>query len=163
MASHILALGVIQVVRGLLGLAVGVFFIYRSFSIPFEWLARIEKGDQAAFLAIGILLVLFALVRAGQGLFTVFLMPRLSRGGADGGVGGGGGAGVGRTVRKLGIIMGVVDLIDLTLFPITTACGTYALLIYRHPESRDYFEGVFSKDSASGSVVLPAAIRSPTP
>lgn len=159
MASHILALGVIQIVRGLLGVAVGVFFIYRSFSIPFDWLARLEKGDQAAFLAVGILLVLFALVRAGQGLFTVILMPRLSRGDSDGGVGGN----VGRAVRRLGIIMGVVDLIDLTLFPITTACGTYALLIYRHPESKDYFEGVFSKDSAAGSVVPPAAIGSPTP
>ncbi len=148
MASHILALGIIQAVRGILGLAAGAFFIFRSFKIPFDRVARVEDGDRAAFLAIGILLVIFALVRAGQGVFTVFLMPRLGRGGADGHVGEGVGPGAGRAARKLGIVMGIVDLVDLTAFPFTTACGTYAILVYRHPESRDFFEGTYSKAPA---------------
>ncbi len=50
----------------------------------------------------------------------------------------------GKRLRRFGMTMAVVDLINLTGFPLTTACGTYGFLIHRHPDSKDFFEGVFS-------------------
>jgi len=46
-----------------------------------------------------------------------------------------------RRLRRLGIVLAVVDLIDLTGFPFTTAAGTYGLLVCRHPDTVDFFEG----------------------
>jgi hypothetical protein len=33
-----------------------------------------------------------------------------------------------------------LDIIDLTFFPLTTACGLYAWLVLRHPDTVDVFE-----------------------
>jgi hypothetical protein len=55
-------------------------------------------------------------------------------------------------LRNLGMAVAVLDLIDLTAFPVTTGCGAYGLLIYRHPDIRDFFEGVFSGRSEAPQV-----------
>jgi hypothetical protein len=44
-------------------------------------------------------------------------------------------------------------LISLWVFPLSTACGTYGLLVYRHPEALDFFEGVFSGVPAAPDLV----------
>jgi hypothetical protein len=51
----------------------------------------------------------------------------------------------GRGLRRFGMAMAVVDLVDLTLFPLTTAAGTYGLIKLGHPEAVDFFEGIYSE------------------
>jgi len=51
----------------------------------------------------------------------------------------------GRGLRRLGLALSVVDILDLTGFPFTTGCGTYGLVVYRHPDIKDAMEGIFSR------------------
>jgi len=58
------------------------------------------------------------------------------------------------------VALAIIDLINLTLFPVTTACGTYGLLVYRHPDSLDFFEGTFQPEPTGdrrGAWPTPAA------
>ena len=137
MVSHIFVLGVIQALRALLGGAAGGFLIYRSFVIPLDWQSRLEPGDRGAFLAAGIVFLVLAVLRGFQGLLVLLEVaasrrrentPFRSRG---------------RLTRRMGLALAIFDLVDLTFFPVTTACGTYGLLVYRHPDSLDFFEGAF--------------------
>lgn len=49
-----------------------------------------------------------------------------------------------RFCRRLGLGLAVFDLVDLTLFPITTACGLYGFLVHRNPDTMDFYEGKFN-------------------
>jgi len=42
--------------------------------------------------------------------------------------------------RRLGIALAAIDLVNLLLFPLSTTLGLYALVVYRHPDVRDWFE-----------------------
>jgi hypothetical protein len=143
MVSHILALGVIQAVRCILGLALGAFLLWRSFHIPVERMVRLETGDQLAFLIGGVGSIVLALARGLQGGLTLRMVL------ASRGHGSLPGIGTGRAARRLGIVLAIVDLISLWVFPLSTACGTYGLLVYRHPEALDFFEGIFSGVAAA--------------
>jgi hypothetical protein len=42
--------------------------------------------------------------------------------------------------RKLGLALGVFDIVNLVFFPISMALGLYAVVVYRHPDTLDHFE-----------------------
>lgn len=204
MVSHIFTLGVIQSARCVLGLGLAYFLIYRSWFIPLAWQSRLEPGDRAAFLYLGVALALLAFLRGMQGAFTLRAVRRWRRENrtpvARGRplnrifltvwallwVGAGGTAlyGIvrlswilnapfrerlllyeamaawgllslvlaaylfvkfrGRTIRRFGLALAVVDLVNLAGFPINFPCGVYGLLVNRHPDTRDFFEMAFS-------------------
>jgi hypothetical protein len=147
--SHIFVLGLIQALRALLGGAAGAFLIYRSFVIPAEWQVQLEPGDRGAFLAVGIVFLALAALRGMQGWLVLSMVAASRRRDGDPN------RLSGRRTRRMGLALAILDLIDITLFPVTTACGTYGLLVYRHPDSLDFFEGAFG----SG----PPAVGSPPP
>jgi hypothetical protein len=215
MISHILALGSIQSVRCLLGLAFGCFLVFRSWNIPLERRSRLEEGDGTFFLCLGIASLALAVLRGVQGIETVRAVRRARRAWTRRRQDRGGrkiiAAGItlwalaaiavglvwlysfwyapraretlpfwlqwgisarlalllgwltgtaillalrlfrieGRRLRRLGIFMAVIDLVDLTGFPFTTAAGTYGLLVCRHADTIDFFEGTFSAPAAS--------------
>jgi len=204
MISHLFTLGVIQSVRCVLGLGLATFLIYRSWFIPLAWQSRLEPGDRAAFLYMGVALALLAFLRGMQGALTLRAVRRWRRENrtpAERGrplgrflllawallwVGAGGTVlyGIvrlswilnaspgdrlllyeamavwgllslvmvaylfvrfrGRTIRRFGMALAVVDLVNLAAFPINFPCGVYGLLVNRHPDTRDFFEMVFS-------------------
>jgi hypothetical protein len=143
MVSHILTLAVIQCVHALIGLALGAFLILRSFHIPPGRLSRLEPGDLRAFLIAGLVCLALSLARAFQGALALRLAAASRRRGV------GPGPGPGRLARRLGVLLWVTDLLDIFGFPLTTALGTYGILVYRNPEALDFFEGVFSAQEAS--------------
>ena len=143
MVSHILTLGIIQSVRSLAGLAMGIFLLWQGMGhIPAERVSRLEPGDRTVFVALGAGWAALSLLRGGQGASTLVLVAAARRRRPAP-------AHIGRFVRRLGIAVALIDVIDLTGFPVTTGCGTYGLLVYRHPEALDFFEGVFSGSPAA--------------
>jgi hypothetical protein len=140
MIAHLRALSLIQLVRFAVGMALGIALIWSSNpdNIPLERHPRLEPHDLMFFRVAGWVLVGMALLRGTHGL-QVLLSIFLSRWGL-----GSRSRKWGGFLRRLGLALAVVDLVDLTAFPITTGCGAYGFLIYRHPDIRDFFEGVFS-------------------
>ena len=142
MIAHLRALSVIQSIRCVVGLGIGVFLIWRSYNFPSERLLRLEPWDRTFFLVAGLVFVSLAVLRGIQGVWTLISIRRSRRGRSPGSL-------KSRAMlRRLGIILAIVDVIDLVGFPLTTGCGTYGILIYRHPDVRDLFEGVFSNREA---------------
>ena len=147
MPPHIIVLATINAFRAACGLAFGLILVRFSdeTSYPAGRLLdletarpRFEPADFTAFLVVGIVILTIAVLRGFQGLTTFVEMRRARRGGERR---------RGRMSvlsRRLGFGLSVLDLVDVTLFPITTACGLYGLLVYRHPDTVDFYEGRFS-------------------
>ena len=133
MRSHIVTLTLVNLLRASAGAALGGFLIYRGFSIPFDRIAQLEPWDRPLFLALGTVWALLALARGLQAVATLAIARREAGGLA---------AGRGRAVRRLGVWLSTIDLCDPLPFPITTGCGMYGLLVFRHPDALDFFEGM---------------------
>ena len=143
MISHLYCLSIVHAVRGLAGIGVAVLFLYYSnpMNVPVErsdlTMSRfhsLEAGDVEAFRVVGIVLVALALIRLGFAVSTLMSLWRardpLTAGKRTF-----------RFVRRYGLAVAMVDIVALTLFPVTTACGLYGWLVFRHADTRDFFEG----------------------
>lgn len=121
MVEHVIALGWINLVRAILGLAFGGILIWRAYS-PLESQAYVSDEnfsfDQYAFLVVGTLTIVIAHMRAAQSIGS-FLLRRWG--------------------RVLGLALALFDIANLILFPLSTALGLYGLVVYRHPDTRDQF------------------------
>ena len=147
MPPHVVVLAFINSLRGLCGLVLGGLLVYfsdrarypsgRLFDVA-SMKPRYIEGDFQAFLVVGVVFMLLAILRLVQGSITIAEWRRASRSvRRERGK-------LGAFSRRLGLGLSVLDLIDLTFFPVTTACGLYGLLVYRSPDSIEFFEGKFS-------------------
>ena len=125
MAEHIRRLAWIGVARSILAILIGSLLVVKA-----EKLGQSSYGytrvtvetvafDQLAFRWLGGLCFFFACLRMAQaGLALV----RNS------------------WARPLGLSLALFDIVNLCLFPVSTALGLYALVVYRHPDTLDYFD-----------------------
>ena len=135
MTSHVLVLAILNLVRGLGGIAAAGLFYYCSDGVRLPRLRseRMEDGDPLAFQVVAVVLLTIAVLRLLQGAASLFEVWWARRS-------------VGRTVggqlsRRVGLGLSILDLVDLTVFPLTTACGLYGLLVYRHADTIDFYGG----------------------
>lgn len=150
MTSHLRFLTVLHLLRALGGLALSGLFLYYSQpsnipANPFdETISRfhaLEEGDTTAFLVIGLVTGGIAVVRGVHAFYT-FLALGASRRELHWRRGLFAPALLGKS-RLLGLGLAALDLIDLTFFPVTTACGLYGMLVYGHVDTVDFFEAKF--------------------
>lgn len=123
MAEHVVVLGILGIVRSVLGLALGAWLILAARDLSPESYEAVRPSaetvefDRAAFLAIAAASWLLAPLRALQGALALKRK---------------------RFARPSGLALAAVDLLDLALFPVSTALGLYALVVYRHPTTAEY-------------------------
>jgi hypothetical protein len=126
MIEHLRALGFVSLLRALVELGLGAYLIL----VVVNWEVTAPNwptwpparhadaeplgGDRTAFLAFGAVLPFFCAVRSAQALCA--LTGR-------------------RWARRAGIVLAVLDLAT----PITLPFALWGLVVYRHPETRDYF------------------------
>jgi hypothetical protein len=77
--------------------------------------AKPVPGDREAFYALGALLVAVAVIRCVQAICSLKTME---------------------WGRRLGMILACVDFVT----PVTMPFAIWGLIIYRHPDTRDYFQ-----------------------
>lgn len=151
MLSHIRFLSLLNVLRALGAVLVALVFLHgsdpdnipRTKQPPNFALSRydyLEPGDTTAFLAVGLGLAAVAAVRFAHGCYTLVAVRRLRRGKPR--------EGLFRPTllvrsKQVGVALAILDLLDLTFFPVTTACGLYGLVIFRHPDTIDFYEERF--------------------
>ncbi len=150
MRSHLCFLTAVHALRALGGLALALVFFYYSVhaNIPknvsdlnLSRYHQVQPGDLEAFYAIAVVLTVLAGIRLFHAVYSASVLwytrkdrPRRS-------------LFAGRLLsssRFLGLALAALDLIDLTFFPITTACGLYGVLVYRDPATIDFFEARYS-------------------
>lgn len=143
MLSHLYCLSIVHMVRGICAVVVAARFLQYSnpLNVPRNALDltmsqyhNLAPGDPLAFKIVGCALIFVAALRIVFALLTIASLRRSGRGPSRGF----------SVVRKVGLAIAVVDLVDLTFFPVTTACGLYGWLVLRHPDTRDLIEGRFS-------------------
>ncbi|HVR74366.1 MAG TPA: hypothetical protein VMT52_08540 [Planctomycetota bacterium] len=121
MVEHVIALGWINLVRAILGLAFGGILLWRA-QWPLESMVYGSDEnlsfDRYAFLVVGTLTIVIAHLRAAQSIGS-FLLRRWG--------------------RVLGLALALFDIANLLLFPLSTALGLYGLVVYRHPDTLDHF------------------------
>lgn len=143
MASHVLVLAILNIARGFSGIAVAALFYYCSDGVrlPRVRQARMEDGDPLAFQIVAVVLLTIAVLRLLQGFASLAEVwrARRNRGRTAGG----------QLSRWVGIGLSVLDLIDLTAFPLSTACGVYGLLVYRHADTIDFYSGRYFKSTTA--------------
>lgn len=134
MVEHIRALGIVSLLRSFVELCLGVYLIavaivWRTMLFSFEepagglqgFLDRLvflkgepQPGDREIFLIAGIVLVVLFLVRLLQSICSLLTKE---------------------WARKAGLCLAVIDFAT----PITLPMAFWSLVVYGHPESRDYF------------------------
>jgi hypothetical protein len=125
MVEHIPLLAAIALVRGALGIAAGVLLLVKAFGLdprlyhPARVAEELIAFDSWAFCIGGGILLLTSAAFVIQGVGAL-----MSCGWS----------------RRLGLALAVIDLANLVLFPLSTALGLYGLVVYRHPDVRDWFE-----------------------
>lgn len=125
MAEHVRVLGIIGLVRAVLGAALGGFLIWKTVHLDakaYEGMAVTQEEirfDTVAFSIMAVALLTLALLWALQGILAVRDKP---------------------SSRRLGLALAIVDIVNLVFFPISTALGLYGLTVYRHPSTVDYLE-----------------------
>ncbi len=139
MISHIVTLALINIARAIAGFALGVLLLYSSDASGYdgERAKRIVEGDLTAFLVIGCVVIAVSclrLVQGGASVLDVF-RSRRARGGRPP---------RSQLSRRLGLGLSILDLVNIVLFPLSTACGVYGLIVCRHPDTIDFYEGRFS-------------------
>jgi hypothetical protein len=118
MLEHVKVLGWVGIIRALLGACLGGFFIFKSTRLSLsatpEWL----DPTPGLLQLLGGLCVALAMLRLAQGIGALRVWT---------------------WARAAGLILGAFDLSNLLLFPVSTALGLYALVVYRHPETVERF------------------------
>ena len=142
MISHILTSAFLNLVRALGSVALATLFLYYSNRSAIPGQDRQDSasdGDLMAFQIIGIGLLIFAMVRGWLGIYTLFKVwsAKHSQNGIKSTLSL-------KISRKLGFGLSILDLLNLVIYPISSTCGIYGLLVYRHPDTVDFYEGKFS-------------------
>ena len=128
MQRHLRAIFYISLLRVLAELALGtwitlVALVWDSENGPrfltYHYTARPESGDREAFFILGGGLILLGAIRLAQALGSARLLD---------------------WARRLGLCLGWLDF----LTPLTLPLGLWALLVYRHPDTRQFFSGGLS-------------------
>lgn len=119
MPDHVRALGVIGIVRALLGVALGCWLLLEASSLAAEsYDPRVAEGtvrfDRTAFQVLGGLALVVAPFRAIQGVLALARRP---------------------LARPLGLGLATLDVLNLCLFPLSTALGLYGLVVYLNAET----------------------------
>ena len=116
MLEHLRVLGWLGIVRGVLGALAGAFIIWRAVvpAVPQEAL----PWDVPLFWVVGIVSLLLAVVWTAQGVAVLRMRP---------------------WSRRCGLFLGLTDLVCLCFFPVSTAMGLYAIVVYRHGETVEHF------------------------
>ncbi len=123
MADHVVVLGILGIVRAVLGFGLGVWLILVAADLGPErydmsWpKSEVVEFDRAAFRAVAAAAFLLAPLRALQGILALRRKA---------------------LARPAGLALACVDLANLALFPISTALGLYGLVVYRHPTTAEY-------------------------
>jgi hypothetical protein len=127
MREHVRAIFVVSIVRSILEAVGGVWVLL----VAWRWGesagtglsalvpghhpdARPAVGDREAFVILGCVLILFGVARFVQSLNSLFVKE---------------------WARKFGQVLAIVDFFT----PLTLPLGLWALLVYRHPDTRDHF------------------------
>jgi len=125
MVEHIRLLAAIALVRGVLGIAAGALLLVKGFRLEprLYYPAMIPDDliafDSWAFRIGGCTLLVLSAGFLIQGVGALRSRP---------------------WARRLGFALAAIDLVNLILFPLSTALGLYGLVVYRHPDVRDWFE-----------------------
>lgn len=126
MDEHVKVLGWLGVARSVLALALALLLLVKSenlgqssYGFPRVSVETVEF-DQLAFRWVGGLCFFFSVLRVIQGALAL----------------------LGRSwARRFGLALAMFDLVNLALFPVSTALGLYGLVVYRHPDTLDHFAG----------------------
>jgi len=125
MVEHIRLLAAIALVRGCLGIAAGALLLVKAFRLEprLYYPAMVSNDvivfDSWAFRIGGCALLVLSAAFLIQGVGALLSRP---------------------WARRLGLALAAIDLVNLLLFPLSTALGLYGLVVYRHPDVRDWFE-----------------------
>lgn len=119
MVDHVRVLGWIGIVRAVLALGLGLYIGGAAWKLgPQSYSSSVEASalplDLAAFALLAYLCVSFSVLRAVQGVLAVMGRP---------------------SARRFGIALAYFDLVNLLLFPVSTALGLYGFVVYRHPQT----------------------------
>ena len=125
MSDHLKVLAKIGIARAVIGLALGAFLIWKA--ATFEAMdygeapptVEIQQLDRTVIRILGIGCLVLAPVRALQAMLV--LRER-------------------RQGRVLGKALALWDMVNLLLFPVSTALGLYGFVVYRHPDTVGFFE-----------------------
>ena len=140
MLEHVRVIGVIGLVRGLVGALLGGTLLfkghrltladYRDYDMLAETVKALRSFDESAFVILGWLCLFMALLRTVQAIAAFWRAW---------------------WARPLGLGLAVFDILNLVLFPVSTALGLYALVVYRSPAIAAHFKGSAQVGSTSGS------------
>jgi hypothetical protein len=124
MVEHVRRIGMVSLARAILELVLGAYLLlvatrWGGEGWPVWWPtyhhgAKPLSGDRAAFYAGGALLVVFALLRSIQAVLSLRVR--------DWG-------------RRVGLWLAIFDFAT----PVTLPLAFWSLVVYRHPDTRDYF------------------------
>jgi uncharacterized membrane protein len=122
MVAHVSVLGWLGLARSLVGAGLGAYLIWKATDLgPRDYGMVVDPEtlafDAAVFLWVGVALAAISLLRLIQSLL-VLLGPR---------------------ARWLGMALALFDMANLVFFPVSTALGVYAFVVYRHPEAAERF------------------------
>jgi hypothetical protein len=122
MVAHVPVLGWLGVFRSLLGAALGAYLIWKSSNLSErDYGAPVDVQtvalDASVFLGVGVALAAISALRLVQGLLVL----------------------AGPRARWLGVALAVFDMANLVFFPVSTALGVYAFVVYRHPDAVERF------------------------
>lgn len=123
MAEHVVVLGILGIARSVLGLVLGVWLILVARDLGPESYETVRPSaetvefDRAAFRTIAVASLVLAPLRAIQGALALKRK---------------------RFARASGLALAAVDLLNLAIFPVSTALGLYGLVVYRHPTTAEY-------------------------
>jgi hypothetical protein len=124
-AEHVKMLVKIGFLRAFLGAGLGPFFLYKSQTLTKDsygstWVTPdVPVFDAAVLFGVGAVLLAGGIARLIQALGAVRVKP---------------------WARKLGLALGLFDIANLVLFPVSMALGLYAVVVYQHPDTLDRFE-----------------------
>ncbi len=125
MGDHVKVLGVLGIVRALLGAAFAVLFLGKASTLARSdypdalYAPEVLSFDRAAFTALGALAAVLAVLRGLQAA-GIYLRAKWA--------------------RKQGLALAVFDIANLLLFPLSTALGLYGVVVYGNPGSAAWFE-----------------------
>lgn len=125
MSDHLKVLSLLGFLRAGAGLILGSYLLWKAANLGFAdyegtpLTADIEWLDRTAFRALGIACLTLAPIRAAQAALVL----------------------LGHTLgRVMGVWLALFDMVNLMIFPISTALGIYGFVVYRSHGAVLFFE-----------------------
>jgi len=131
MLEHVKVISAIGIFRGVVGALLGGALLFQAYGLTstdysdgYEMTPEVAEAllsfDKSAFVLMGWLCLFFAFLRTVQAIAALLTA---------------------RWARPLGLGLARFDILNLVLFPVSTALGLYAFIVYRSPETAEYFKG----------------------